>query len=98
MGLKGITKITNREFKNAKRIINALCVLGITEEDLLKIKQIRELEKEIQELREFKQTILVTQENKSKAQKEGARSITDEIKEMFAAKVEEYDPNGTRSE
>ena len=92
MGLrKKLLDIKPSDLKNAHKIMSALAILGISEEDLLKIKNIPEMEKEIAELKEFKQNVI--REAKNEAASNNNKSLNmKELAEVFGGKVEEFDP------
>lgn len=94
MGLgKKLLDIRPSDLKNAHKIMSALSILGISEEDLLKIKNIPEMEKEIAELREFKQNVI--REAKNETASNNSKSLNmKELAEVFGGKVEEFDPYG----
>lgn len=95
MGLrKKLLDIKPSDLKNAHKIMSALAILGISEEDLLKIKNIPEMEKEIAELREFKQNIIREAKNEAAASKNDKTMTMEDIVEAFGGKVEEFDPDG----
>lgn len=95
MGLrKTLLDIKTRDLKNAHKIMKALTILGISENDLLEIKNIPEMKKELEELRQFKESVIRENRNEiSNSKKEKVMTMEDLV-EVFGGKVEEFNPNG----
>lgn len=87
------TEIDIRKVRQAKKVMAALELLGITEEDLLAIKAIPQMRAELDELREFRDRAQRTEANEAKARQDGAKSINDAIREAFKQGTEEFRPD-----
>ena len=94
MGLgKKVLNITPRELKDAQRIIKSLEIIGISEDDLLELKNIPAMKQELTELREFKSQVLRTANNEAGSANQDKFSIK-KMMEAFTEEVEEFNPDG----
>ena len=94
MGLrKKLLDIKTSDLKNAHKIMSALAILGISEEELLEIKNIPLMKQELAELREFKSQVLRTMNNEASVARQDSFSIG-KMMEAFTEEVEEFNPNG----
>lgn len=91
---KKLLDIKTSELRKARKIMKALSILGISECDLLEIKNIPEMKKEIIELRTFKESVLRENRNEISASKKDSVMTMQEMMEAYAGKVEEFNPNG----
>ena len=87
------TEIDIRKVRQAKKVMAALELLGITEEDLLAIKAIPQMRAELDELREYRDRAQRTEANEAKAKADGAKSIGDAMREAFKQGTEEFRPD-----
>lgn len=95
MGLrKNILDIKTSELQKARKIMKALSILGISECDLLEIKNIPQIKNEILDLRKFKENVLRENRNEISASKKSSVMTMQEMMEAYAGKVEEFNPNG----
>ncbi len=89
-----IRDIDPKKLKEAKAFLSAMELLGITEEDLLAMKEIPAMKAELSELREFKEDVV--RERRAGAEGAGKKTIEQQIKEGFGKPVEEFNPYGKR--
>lgn len=92
-----LREIDVRKLKKAKEVLAFLEVLGIQEKDLdnlvdlpALLERINVLEKRVEELEEFKTTVIRTSKNEVK----GEKSVGEVMKEAFSKGVEEFNPYG----
>lgn len=89
-----IADIDAKKLKRAQGFLEALELLELTEEDLLMLKRIPDMMKELAELREFKESVMLAQRNSASA--EQSRKLNEYIIQGFGGKVEEFDPYGRK--
>ena len=88
-----IKDIDPKKLKKAQGVLAFLELLGITEEDLLKIKDIPAMEAELAELREFKTSVSRTIDTRvSNTQK----PTTQALQEAFNQEIKEFNPHYVR--
>lgn len=92
MGLRNILGIKKKELANAQRILKALKLLDISEEDILKIKDIPQMQNELLELRQFKEDTLKTLRNTTEAGKSNYPSYK-ELKKEYDKEIVEFNPD-----
>lgn len=88
-----IKDIDAKKLKKAQGFLFCMEILGISEEDLLALKEIPAMKAELEELRSFKEEIV--RERKAGAENVGKKTIEQTIKEGFGKSVEEFNPYGT---
>ncbi len=93
MGPRKILNIKMTELFKAKKIMKALEILGISEDDLLLIKEIPTILAELNELKHFKEDCIRTARNTNAAEQNQFPTI-EQMKKMFTQPIEEFDPNG----
>lgn len=92
MGLKKLLDIKPKEFRETRKVLRALSVLGLTQEDLMVIKEIPQMKSKIAELEEFKRQVTRTAaEDENKAMNPFA--TLKELGEVFGTPTREYDPD-----
>ena len=90
---KGIKEIDIKALKQAKGFMAVLDLLGLTEEDLLLLKDIKDMKAELVELRAFRDEVNRYLRNTTKGGTESIISVQEAVK-SFAGGVEEFRPNG----
>lgn len=86
-----IKDIDLKKLKSAKGVMAVLELLGITEEDLLLLKDIPAMKTELEELREFKAKTERTLE--AKATNTGSKSIAKVISDVYGKPSKEFNPH-----
>lgn len=81
------------ELFKAKKIMKALEILGISEDDLLLIKEIPTMMAELNELKQFKEDSIRTARNENIAEQDLFPTIK-QMKKMYTQPIEEFNPNG----
>ena len=81
MVVQKIKDIDIKKMKSAKGVMAVLELLGISEDDLILLKQIPAMRKELEELREFKEKTERTIEVKS--ENIGKKSVAQAIKDVY---------------
>lgn len=89
MVVQKIKDINPWKIRQAKGVMAVLELLGITEEDLLLLKEIPAIKKELEELREFKDKTLRTIENKS----EDNKAVGKVVKDVYNTQTKEFNPH-----
>lgn len=92
MVVQKIKDIDVKKIKEAKGVLAILELLGLTEDDLLLLKEIPAIKEELAELREFKESVIRVQRAESAGKV--TKSVQDQIRDAFKSKVEEFNPNG----
>ncbi len=93
MVVQKIKDIDPKKLKKAQGAIALLELLGITEEDLLKIKDIPAMEQELADLREFKTSVIRTLDTKTASNK---KPTTEALKDAFNQEIKEFNPHYAR--
>lgn len=100
MGLgKQLLEIEPRDIKKARKIMEALLVLGISENDLLEIKSLPAIKKELAELQSYVANVQLANRNNKQNELDELDSFS--IKkaiEAYTGSVEEFNPNGKSKE
>ena len=86
-----ISEIDVKKLKSAKGVMAVLELLGLSEEDLLLLKEIPAMKAEIKELREFKEKTLRTIDNKN--ENAGGKPIGQAIKDVYGKPSKEFNPH-----
>ena len=86
-----IKDIDIKKLKSAKGVMAVFELLGITEDDLLLIKDIPQMRKELEELRDFKAKTERTLENK--AENVGKKALSESISDVFKKPSKEFRPH-----
>lgn len=95
---QSLKDIDVKKIKMAKDVLAVFEVLGV-DEDLIDeiislVNRVNELEKEVSELTEFKDSVLRTQKNEASGGTESKEKLSDIIQKNFDGKVEEFNPYG----
>lgn len=91
MVVQKIKDIDIKKMKSAKGVMAVLELLGISEDDLLLLKEIPAMRKELEELREFKEKTERTIE--VKAENIGKKSVAQAIKDVYNKPSKEFNPH-----
>lgn len=86
-----ISDIDVKKLKHAKGVMAVLELLGLTEEDLLLLKEIPNMKAELEELREFKAKVNRTLDNK--VDNANVKTPSELIKDSFNSPVKEFNPH-----
>lgn len=95
MGLKNLTR---KEFKQIQKLLKCLEILGITEEDLRLIAEIKTLKNEVDLLKgeiESKNKLSKKEQELLKAEMEKkykSSHTPQDYRDLFTAEIEEFDP------
>ena len=88
MVVQKIKEIDVKKIKQAQGVMAVFELLGITEEDLVLLKEIPTMKAELEELREFKTQVLNTITNKNEAKK----SASEVIMQAYGKPPKEFNP------
>ena len=91
MVVQKIKDIDIKKMKSAKGVMAVLELLGISEDDLLLLKEIPAMREELKELREFKEKTERTIE--VKAENIGKKSVAQAIKDVYNKPSKEFKPH-----
>lgn len=92
MVVQRIKDIDVKKLKSAKGVMAVMELLGISEEDLILIKEIPAMKSELEELREFKAKTLRTLEGK--AENIDVKPVSQTIKDVYGKPSKEFKPHG----
>lgn len=87
-----IRDIKGRDIRDAKRIMAVLRLLGLDEDDLLLLKEIPAMRAEIDSLKESNESL--RKALSSAESKAGRKTLAEQMSEMYAQGVEEFNPDG----
>ena len=100
MVVQKIKDIDPKKLKNAQGAIALLELLGITEEDLLLIKEITSLRQELadmkQEYDDFKKSVIRTLEVRADSNK--PKSVSEIVKQVYNTPTKEFNPHYGRED
>ncbi len=91
MVVQKIIDIDVKKMKNAKGVMAVLELLGISEDDLLLLKEIPAMKAELAELREFKEKTLRTLE--VKADNSSKKPVGQVVKDVYGKPSKEFNPH-----
>lgn len=91
MVVQRIKEINPKLLKSAKGVMAVLELLGLTEDDLLLLKEIPSMQEELKELREFKSKTERTLNNK--VENANVKPIAQAVKDVYGKPSKEFNPH-----
>lgn len=91
MVVQKIKDIDVKKMKSAKGVMAVLELLGISEDDLLLLKEIPAMKEELKELKEFKAKMERTIETKS--ENVGKKPVSKIVSDVYNPKTKEFNPH-----
>ena len=91
MVVQKIIDIDVKKMKHAKGVMAVLELLGISEEDLLLLKEIPAMKEELAELREFKSNVLRTLSNQTSNDEK--KPVSQVVKDVYGTPTKEFNPH-----